>query len=284
MKGISVVRLHYTADPTKATPEWLARQQVGYAPDRWAREMEMDAQAGSQAAIFRKEYHPTKHERALAPPPDRSLLHGWDFGKGFPAHVWGGRTQYGGLRVYGSAFGRNIQLAPFVAQCVATEVERWGLHQNRRDYCDPAGNQEKDDGRKSVEVLRNYGYRPVWRGSGIEERIRLFSTLLLQDQLDGEPMVLLDPRYNRELIEAIRSEYKRGAGDQPERIHPYIDLVDALMYLVINTQTFHQKRSVRPPDLSQVSDVSGYGAWTRRPETGGSEGMPYWMAGAGDER
>lgn len=40
--GFAVVRLHYTADPDKRSPEWIEKAKKGTTPAGWAKEMEMD--------------------------------------------------------------------------------------------------------------------------------------------------------------------------------------------------------------------------------------------------
>lgn len=265
VNGIEVIRVHYTADPEKQSPEWKAHMQAGYPADKWAREFEMDAHAGLGLSIYGREYRPATHERPLTIDPNLPVLHGWDFGEGWPAHVWCQRTRMNGLRILASLWREHMQLRPFAEETVAFECNVLGGPFPRRDFADPAGNQPKDDGMKSVEVLREFGWAPRWRGSEYTERHEAMSRLLLSSQPDGEPMLLIDPRQNADLCEAFRSRYRREKHGAPAREHPYIDLMNALEYVLVNTKTPPRPRLQARPDLSSINHVSGYGAWGRLP-------------------
>lgn len=262
MKGVDVLRVHYTADPEKADPRWAEVMKAGYPSDKWAREFEMNAHAGLGLAIYGREYKADKHERILSPSPLVPMGHGWDFGRGWPAKVWVQRTMFNGVRVLASRWGQDIQLRPFAEQAIAFEINQLGgPFDNRRDYVDPAGSQPKDDGMKSVEVLREFGWLPRWRGSEYTERHEYLSRLLLQEQPDGEPMFLIDPRRNPELCDAFRARYRRDKSGAPVREHPFIDLMNALEYYLVNTKTPPRPRTAMQPNLSEINPISGYGNW-----------------------
>jgi hypothetical protein len=261
-QGITVLRVPYTADPEKAAPEWAARQQKGYPRHAWAKEMEMDAQAGTGMSVFQKDYVAAKHERPLSREPSRILRTAFDFGSAFPARVWFQRTGYGGIRVLASTVGQNIQLRPFLAETVGFELEIFGdIDSAQLCYCDPAGNQPKDDGMKSIEVLRAYGFSPKWCGSTITEGLRAISDLLVLTQDDGEEMFAIDPRHNRVLCQAFRHAYKRGPDGTPLRVHPFIDPMDAFRYGVLNTTLRKLRRQIQRPDLRNVNPETGSGRW-----------------------
>lgn len=260
MKGIEVLRIGYRADPVKDNPAWIEHAKADVPADQWAREMEMDAHAGLGLSIYGREYKPEKHERALRPHPVSPMLHGTDFGLGCPAHVWIQRTAHNGVRVLASMFRSDMQLRPFLEQCIAYEINTLGgPYPNRRDYVDPAGNQGKDDGMKSVEVMRDFGYTPRWRGSEYVERHEYVSNLLLREQEDGEPMFLIDPRYNVELCQAFRALYRRDKRGAPERTHPTCDLMNAFEYVMVNTKA--PKRNMTAQVLPRLDPISGYGTF-----------------------
>jgi len=196
--------------------------------------------------------------------PYAPMGHGWDFGAGWPATVWVQRTAFNGVRVLAELAGQDTQLRPFAAKAVAYEINALGgPFEHRRDYCDPAGNQPKDDGMKSIEVLREFGYAPRWRGSEYSERHEYLSRLLLQNQEDGEPMFLIDPTRCPLLCQAFRARYRRTKSGEPEREHPFIDVMNALEYYLVNTKTPNGRRPQPAPDLSMINEVSGYGDWGR---------------------
>lgn len=267
MRGVSVIRLGYHADPEKADPAWKAAMQTGVSHDVWEREFEGNAHAGLGLAIYGREYRRDVHERPLAIDPMLPVLHGWDFGHGCPAHVWAQRTRYNGLRVIASLTRRDVLLRAFAEEGVAFEINvLGGPFQNRRDFVDPAGNQPKDDGMKSVEVLREFGWSPRWRGSEYAERHEAMGRLLTTTQPDdGAPMFLIDPQRNADLCEAFRSRYRRDKRGEPERTHPFCDLMNALEYVLVNTKAPPRASMTGRPNLAQINPVSGYGAWGRGP-------------------
>lgn len=266
MKGVEVLRIGFRADPVKADPRWIEHAKTDVPVDQWAREMEMDAHAGLGLSIFGREYRPETHERALTPDGRLPMGHGTDFGKGWPAHVWVQRTPLNGVRVLAELFAQDIQLRPFCERLVAHEINvLGGPYENRRDFVDPAGNQPKDDGLKSVEVMREFGWTPRWRGSEYTERHEYISRLLLGTQEDGDPMFLIDPRRCPKLCEAMRSRYRRLKNGEPEREHPFIDLMNALQYYLVGTKA-PLRRAGGPQALPMLNPVSGYGAFRPPPE------------------
>ena len=273
MKGVTTTRLSYKADPEKADPRWKDIMSVGVPTDKWDREYEMDANAGMGLSIYGREYRPEKHERPLTPSGLVPMGHGWDFGHGWPATVWVQRTAFNGVRILASMFGQDMQLRLFAPRAIAFEINvLGGPFQNRRDYVDPAGSAEKDDGMQSVAVLRDFGYAPRWRGSKYTERHEYVSQLLKTDQEDGEPMFLIDPRHNVELCQGFRALYRRTKSGDPERNHPVIDLMNALEYYLVNTKTGVARRPPSPPNLALINEVSGYGPWGLATAREGSSG------------
>lgn len=58
--GFSVARLHYTADPDKATKEWFQRTRKGYSEAAWRKEYEIDFEVLSGTLVY-PEYDPFVH-------------------------------------------------------------------------------------------------------------------------------------------------------------------------------------------------------------------------------
>lgn len=255
LPGVTVLRVHYSADPEKATPEWLAQQKIGYPEDKWQREMEMNAHAGLGTAIFGPVFDPARHVALIEPIREWPMRHAWDFGQVAPAHVWFQRTPTNGVRIYAARVGHDVLLRAFAESMLAFEINVWGdLFHNRRDYCDPSGNTAKDDGMKSVEILQSFGWRPRWRGSRRQEGEDAIETLL---RTHGQ--FVIDPRWCPELIEAFRFRYRRDEKTgEPVREHPFIDLMDALRYGIIGTKT-PERRAAVVNYQQYLNPVSGYG-------------------------
>lgn len=58
--GFIVARLHYSADPTKATPEWFAKTRQGYSEASWRKEYEIDFEVLSGKLVY-PDYNPHVH-------------------------------------------------------------------------------------------------------------------------------------------------------------------------------------------------------------------------------
>lgn len=58
--GFNVVRLHYTADPEKATKEWFEKTRKGYSEAAWRKEYEIDFEVLSGTLVY-PEYDPFIH-------------------------------------------------------------------------------------------------------------------------------------------------------------------------------------------------------------------------------
>lgn len=58
--GFNIVRLHYTADPNKATKEWFDKTRKGYSEAAWRKEYEIDFEVLSGTLVY-PEYDPYLH-------------------------------------------------------------------------------------------------------------------------------------------------------------------------------------------------------------------------------
>lgn len=154
-----------------------------------------------------------------------------DFGFNRPACVW---LQFYGkqLRVLGEQMGQRIYLDDFLRDKIFPyERDVLGLKDSTvyKAFCDPAGSQESDKGRTSIEILNDHGISPIYRKTRIEEGIKALKNYL--DTKEGtEPCFIIHPRCQI-LIEAFRGGYHRLDGvDDPAKDGYYDHLVDALRY------------------------------------------------------
>lgn len=141
-----------------------------------------------------------------------------DFGFNRPACVW---LQVVGkqLRVLGESMGQRIYLDDFLKQKVfAYERDVLQLPDETKylAFCDPAGSQESDKGKTSVEILNDHGIYPVYRRTKIEEGIKALKSYL-DTQEEQDPCFIIHPRCQI-LIEGFRGGYHRLDGvDEPAK-------------------------------------------------------------------
>jgi len=89
-KGVLAARIHYTADPKKRDPAWVAQAKKGWASDiDWRLEMEIDRVRSGRAYYPPFAEHP---KRYIARSPgiliSAPVVRGWDFGGAHPACIW----------------------------------------------------------------------------------------------------------------------------------------------------------------------------------------------------
>lgn len=114
-KGITVMRIHYTADPAKRHPSWAETKKKRYPSERdWNREMELDwSSPGGDPYYAACVEHPERYIWRGHPSIVRGLpvIRCWDFGIRHPACVW---LQYSPrsdrVRVLREALGTGIDI------------------------------------------------------------------------------------------------------------------------------------------------------------------------------
>jgi hypothetical protein len=251
--GYLVLRLHYTADPDRATQEWRDHYVVGYRGGfqgrDWQREMEIDFTAFSGEAVY-SQFDPNNSVRPTRYNPRVPLWRGWDFGYRHPAVVWAqlwpddtlvclhelyptiDRDQLAGLSTHQLAKKVIDQTQRLFPQ--ALEQDSAGI----ADFCDPAGNQRKENSEfSSIEVLNQFGIDPEWSVVGRKNRINY-----LREYVEREGKFRVNPHCTL-LIKALSSAYRypeadAGTGDRemPDlgkkvQEEPYVHLMDALEYI-----------------------------------------------------
>lgn len=205
-EGQTEIFIHYTADPAKRDPAWaekekqkLMDEEEGYSEEAWQQEMELSFDVTGMPKLFPK-YNPAIHEKNIKYNPFTPIIRGWDFGAGFPCCVFlqhNKRTDQIGILDVMMLEDCNID--DFATQVLAYCKEEFKPGKREgityeikyKDYCDYAGNEERDLG-VVVEVLRRrYGIRPRSRPSKPENRAILIRNRL-QVRKDGTPGIVVD--------------------------------------------------------------------------------------------
>jgi hypothetical protein len=169
--------------------------------------------------------------RPIDPIDKYPLYRGIDFGYNKPAVCW---LQYvdGQIRIYHAIKGEKIYLDDFMRDVVLPkEHELFGNWRYPiKTICDPAGAQESDKGKTSVEILQDFGIFPMYKKTRIEEGIKAIKHFLDTKAPNGDPNLLVHPRADM-LIAAWKGGYCWDDKMQsPDKTKGYDDVSDAARY------------------------------------------------------
>jgi len=188
----AVVRVHYSIDPEKNNPEWIARAKEGMPENGWKREYEID-----YSSFAGKPFYPEFKEYNIAPQEieyvQREILYrGWDYGFHRPCCVITKINQFDQwcwLRVILGHdegildFGRRVQNF-----CLSTYPGARYI-----DGDDIAGTQVSDKSEKtSRQLLNTLGIYPKSRKQEIRQGAEIIRKKLGM-RVDGKPGLLVDP-------------------------------------------------------------------------------------------
>lgn len=231
MEGFSVVRLHYSADPEKDQP-WADRIRKELPTEDWLREYELISTGRDKDHPVYSDWKRDLHERTLKYDPRHPVIfRGWDFGKVHPACVW---LQVSGpeINILHEVLGTEIQLEQF-AQEVIAKSQMWFPGATRYiDWVDPHGTAEKDDGRPSIQVLKDCGIFPRHKLLDVEEGVLILGKQLIRIVPGGRPALCADPKQCPILSEAMRGGYKRNPRGKIIKDGWFEHIADALRYVV----------------------------------------------------
>lgn len=190
--GFTVVRVHYEADPLKASPEWSNEEMKGYSPRAWMREFEIDYSHYDGKPFFPEfqEYNIAK--RAFEYKHNEVLYRGWDFGFHRPCCVitklnefdqWCWMKMILGEEEGIMAFGKRVRQF-----CLSTYPGAKYI-----DACDPAGDSVSDKSEKtSIGILNTLGIWPQFRKQPIKQGAEIIRQKLMM-RVDGKPGILISP-------------------------------------------------------------------------------------------
>jgi hypothetical protein len=183
-----------------------------------------------------------------------TMFRGWDFGYNTPACVW---FQFinGQLRVLGELYGKRQYLDDFIKEALKYQGELFPAHRMFEDFCDPHGADEKDTGKTSLDIMREFGIYPKYRRQTIAEGIKAIKWLLDTQMPNGEPCFYINGRAKR-LVEAFRGGYYREDGEERPCKDGYFDHgVDALRYGVTHLVTRFRANQMSKIDSTRAKYV-----------------------------
>jgi hypothetical protein len=233
-QGITVVRVHYSADPYKRGEAWKAEQRRGMSEAMWEREMEINFRISLGKAWFpefRFEFHVAAE--SLSPIKGKPIIRGWDYGL-TPCTVFAQFGPKGELIIL-----RELQSIDcgITAHAKVVQAESMGFAGHTFvDVGDPAGNQRaQSDEQSCVDILRDkYGIYVQDGPVSAMKRWEAVRARLTTVTESGGPMLLLDPSC-KWLIGGFTGGYhRRKVGEryleEPEK-NEYSHTQDALAYI-----------------------------------------------------
>jgi len=242
--GFFVLRLHYTADPTKRAEAWKQKTSEGLSLRAWQREYEISWTTPEGEPVV-PEFDANKHVRDLPIQRDSRLLRFWDFGAVSPVVLFCQLTPYSQVVVHRELCPFNSpldQLLPMVKAISLDLVTRSDFF----DAGDPEANSVGSLG-TIAELLERAGIhmhtnRPGSEVSYAALRERFLRSVLVP-RLGHEPAILISPKCPN-LIEALSGGFHLSALPpyRPVKTHPMKDLVDALRYGFDNLDAAGQDR------------------------------------------
>lgn len=210
-----------------------------YVESQWG-----ESNAG--AAVFRKTFHVPSHVKDTVPlvNPNRPLVIGLDFGR-TPTAIIGQHDNYGRAIIFKEVITENTGLIAMIEEHLLPVLTAPPFAGKRMFIVgDPAGRQRSQTGEETpFDILREYKFLAYPASSNaIDARLSAVERLL-RSTVMGEPALQISRDGCPMLIRALSDRYRyrrRRDGrleDIPEKLHPWSDLADALMYLAMGVQS-----------------------------------------------
>ena len=250
------IRYHYTANPAKRDPQWIENAKRAADPVDWEQEMEINWDVSKGAAYFSKfnaERHVAEVEiDAVAGIP---VFRGWDFGFQFPGSVMA-QIYNGTLMILKEYHEPNQETYDFISNALIYSRKMFP-HAIFRDTCDANGTQRLKTKLTDVEIMKSLGLRPTYKWVRDDEYTLGLIRQYFNMETGDKPGVIINPSCQL-MIEGFRTELRYPnvyAGSQRKNLlpiekHPFIDILDALKYIVYN---FGGK--ILDPNLGMPSEV-----------------------------
>jgi hypothetical protein len=233
-QGITIVRVHYTADPEKRGDEWIAEQKRGMSASMWEREMEINFAVSlgkTWFPEFRFEFHVGKEP--LEPIKGKPIIRGWDYGL-TPCTVFCQFGAKGELLVLKELQSIDCGITAH-AKVVQAECLSYPGY-SFVDIGDPAGRQRSQSDEQSCVDILNEKYSIFVQDGPVSavkrwEAVRNRLTTITDT---GGPMLLVDPRCQWLIGGFTGGYHRRKVGDkyleEPEK-NEYSHTQDALGYI-----------------------------------------------------
>jgi len=205
--------------------------------------------------VYGKLLNPGLHLRTVNYDSSMRVVRGWDFGFNRPACVWRVIDALGRKNINCELLGEKENLDLFARRVLEITKHRYGEAQVL-DFCDPRGNDKKDNAQSSVETLRDLG---VWAEGerGVQAYVEPGIALIrkeLSTLIDGVPELTIDPRCTM-ARSGYFGKYVRDEDGNPKKDGFYDHIMDADRYIAYNHKSnsvvkdliLNRKNKSRPP-------------------------------------
>jgi hypothetical protein len=262
--GMLLLALHYSADPTKDTPEARALAKQGYTNIRmYLRENELDFSTMAGKGIWANEFHQDFHViPRYVPDPTAPIYRGWDTGYTGQAVCFAQRNSDGQLVLFDQIIEKHVAL-PQICRHALQLTEHWRnqgqlghldragmdgrmskVYPSTFDYGDPATKQHNSKGETDVSTLAKYGIQLVSQTT----KNRKFDLIeqprqLLLPRSDGKPALVIarnSPNMDH-VVQMFAGAYaykdvRPGQADtgEPHKDGWYDHIADSIQYLIDN--------------------------------------------------
>lgn len=238
INGFRVLRLHYSADPAKRTPEWKATERKKYGEAEWNREMELIWESLEGRAVYADHWSPEFHisKQSLGWSPKYPICRGWDFGLN-GACVFGQLFPHSRLFILREAVSEDISFETFLTEVNRLSLE-WFPGASFIEFIDPTGRYRMGADERSYSMMlasKPLNARRII--SGVNEPAGRISSVIgfLKENVKGLPTYLVDPSCET-LIKGFNGGYLYGfdaqnrVKDKPEK-NFFSHIHDANQYL-----------------------------------------------------
>ncbi len=156
-----------------------------------------------------------------------------DFGYRHPCCHWSQLDYQGRLLTMHEFMGSDIEIEPFIDQCLAKEKAWFPEHKGGYvNYGDPAARQKKDTG-STLTVLLSKGWSLNYKITTIEEGLQAIR-VNMNKTVDGQPLLQIDSEHCPILCNALRGGYHRDdTGHKPVKDGFYDHPVDDYRYGIV---------------------------------------------------
>ena len=211
---------------------------------------------------FKRDIHIAKDPLKHNPASNQPIVIGLDIALN-PAAVIGQMAYDGRLMVLEALHAQGMGVLRFLREKLKPMLTTKYPGCRVLVVVDPSGVRRMDtDEQTVVDLVKKEGLsvKPA-RTNRLPPRIAAVDNFLTR-MVDGKPSILLDPTL-KELIQALAGKYRyktKKAGtrdeqtaDEPEKLHPWSDLADALQYLCLHADNgtqgataFSARREIKP--------------------------------------
>jgi hypothetical protein len=236
-QGVHVLRIHYTADTEKRTPEFEAEARRGMSEQDFEREYNINFNAPRGKPWYPEfQYNLHVAKEPIKPIPGRPICRAWDYGL-TPATSFGQVSPKGQLLILHPEMQSEGVGITAHGKVVKSESQVWFPGFSFSDVGDPAGNARTQTDEKSCnDILRAEYEINVMAGEvTLTKRDEALRKLLITLTPDGEPMLLIDPRCEQYIIGGFRGGYQRkevaGIFTEEPADNMFTHIMDTIQYM-----------------------------------------------------